>query len=125
MNVITYDDLASYLRDTALSADASFMQVVDLVNDLVAENWLWAEAAAPIPAKVRLLALNAAARAWAWNPSTSHLESITRSIDDGSRTERYRAGSTRGSVYLTEDELLLLRGRSGVRSVRLTNYGDK
>lgn len=121
--IIDVQDLASYLRDDSLAEDPSLIQIVDLVNDLIEDNWT--DPQIVVPARVKLLALNVSARAWAWNPASAHLESITRSIDDGSRTERYRAGSSSGSVYLTDDELLVLRGKSSVRSVRLVNYGDK
>jgi hypothetical protein len=122
MDIIDVQDLADYLRDSSLASDAALIQIVDLVNDLVNDNW--STPADPAPARIRLLALNVGARAWAWNPASANLESITRSIDDGSRTERYRSGSSLGSVYLTDDELLLLRGKPSVQSVRLVNYGD-
>lgn len=120
-NIIDPIDLASYLRDLSLATDPALEQIAELVNDLINENW--ADPVDEIPARIRLLALNVGARAWSWNPATAHLESISRTLDDASRTERYRSGGSGGSVYLTEDEWQLLQGRSAVRSVRLTNYG--
>ena len=122
MNVITPADLTSYLRDDSLATNTSLEQIVDLTNDLIAEEW--STPVDPAPVKIRLLALNVAARAWANDPSRSNLDSITRSVDDATRTERYRTSNQNGSVYLTETEEALLNGRARRRSVRLTIYGE-
>lgn len=121
-DVITAVDLAAWLRDETLADDTSLQQIVELVNELVAEEWVSPED--PAPARIKLLALGVGARAWTHNPATAHVESVTRSIDDGSRTERYRASSTSGSVYLTDAELAILQGKPERRSVRLTIYGE-
>ena len=122
MDVITAGDLASWLRDPSLAADESLLQIVALTNELVTEEW--ATPADPVPTRIHLLALNVAARAWGQNPATAHLESVTRSIDDGSRTERYRSATSDGSIYLTDGELAVLQGRRPARSVRLVAYGE-
>lgn len=122
MDIITAGDLASWLRDPDLATNESLLQVVDLTNELVNEEW--ATPASPVPTRIRLLALNVAARAWGHNPATAHLESVTRSIDDASRTERYRSSTADGSVYLTDSELALLHGRRPTRSIRLVSYGE-
>lgn len=122
MEIITAAELASYLRDDALATDASLIQVVTLTNDLVTEEW--ASATTPVPVKIKLLALNVAARGWTYNPATANLESLSRTLDDASRTERYRTSGENGSVFLTEAEEAVLNGRARRRSVRLTIYGD-
>ena len=119
---ITEVELASYLRDPSLATDASLVQLVEFANELLTEEWT--TPVVPIPVKVKLLALNVAARAWVNNPSLSNIESYTRSLDDASRTERYRASSHDGSIFLTESEEALLNGRSRRRSIRLTIYGQ-
>lgn len=121
VDIITAAELASYLRDDSLAGNASLEQIVELTNDLLTEEWT--TPVDPIPVKIKLLALNVAARAWVYDPSKSNLESFTRALDDASRTERYRASSTNGSIYLTEEEEAILNGRKRNRSVRLTIYG--
>lgn len=120
--IITAAELASYLRDDTLVSNTSLVQIVTLTNGLVTEEWT--TPVDPVPLKIKLLTLNVAARAWVNDPSKSHLESYSRSLDDASRTEKYRASSENGSVYLTETEEALLNGRSRNNSVRLTIYGQ-
>lgn len=122
MAVITAAELASWLRNPDLTTDPSLVQIVGLVNDLIDEEWVDPED--PVPVRITLLALGVAARAWTHNPATSHVESITRSIDDGSRTERYRTSTADGSVFLTAAELAILNGEPVTRSLRLTIYGE-
>lgn len=122
MDIITADDLASWLRDPSLSTDPSLIQIVGLTNDLVSEEW--ANPDDPAPTRIRLLTLGVAARAWVNDPSKANLESITRAVDDASRTERYRTAGNGGTVYLTGDELAVLQGKPQARSVRLVAYGD-
>lgn len=121
MEIITAVELASYLRNDDLATDASLIQIVGLTNDLLTEEWT--TPADPIPVKIKLLALNVAARGWTHNPATAHLESLSRTLDDAMRTERYRTSSESGSIFLTEAEEALLNGRKQRRSVRLTIYG--
>ena len=122
MSIITADDLASWLRNPSLATDESLRQIVDLTNELVSEEW--ANPADPVPTRVRLLTLNVAARAWGHNPATAHLESVTRTLDDASRTERYRSTSADGTVYLTSSELAILHGKRPMRSIRLVTNGE-
>lgn len=120
--IITAADLASWLRDPSLETDASLVQIVTLTNDLVTEEW--ATPVTPVPTKITLLALGVAARAWVNDPSKANLESLTRGLDDATRTERYRSSAADGTVYLTGDELAILQGKRSPRSVRLVAYGE-
>lgn len=120
MEIITTTDLASYLRD--LTVEDQLHQIVDLTNGLISEEWV--NPVEPAPFKVQLLALAVGARAWSHNPATAHLESVTRSLDDANRTERYRSTSDQGSVYLTDSERAYLAGGIKVGSVRLFLPGD-
>jgi hypothetical protein len=118
MEIITSTELASYLGDAALATDNRLQLIVDLTNDLVSEKW--SKATTPVPASVRLLALAVASRAWRSDPSKAALQSVTRSIDDASRTERYAVSSEKVGVFLTDAEETQLRGRRNrVRSIRL------
>ncbi len=122
MAVITAADSASWLRNPALEDDPSLVQVVELVNALVDEEWT--TPVDPVPVRITLLALGVAARAWSHDPSTAHLESVTRGVDDATRTERYRASTVDASIYLTAGELAILNGEPVTRSLRLTIYGE-
>lgn len=121
-DIITADDLASWLRDDSLADNDSLIQIVELTNDLINEEWVNTES--PVPARIRLLGLNVATRAWVQDPSKSNLESLTRTLDDASRTERFKTTANSGNVYLTDLELALLQGRPLARSVRLVAYGE-
>jgi hypothetical protein len=90
--------------------------IVELTDELVTDEW--ADPVEPVPARVKLLALSVAARAWRMVPGHGPLESITRSFDDASRTERYAVTAPNESgheVYLTDAELALLHGKSKAR----------
>lgn len=105
MDIIASEDLASYPGVTGLSADQLAWTVAQ-VNSLITESW--ANPTTPVPAWVKMLALDVAAR-FAQNPKG--LESWTRSIDDAARTERLsRTRLERFGIYLTPDELLSLSG---------------
>jgi hypothetical protein len=110
IQIIDATQLATYLGFDPIAQHDVY---VELANDLVTEAW-----ADPdpdnIPAWVRGIALEAAARA-ARNPRG--LESWTRSIDDGSRTERLPKDAARAGVFLTEDERVRL-GRVGTKRSR-------
>lgn len=123
MDVITADELALRFRDEALVNDDSFKQIVELTNALVTEAWTDSPTT-PAPIKIRLLAFGVAERAWTHNPSTANVESVTRSIDDASRTERYRSSGSNSNIFLTDAELALLQGRRLTRSVRLVSCGE-
>ena len=122
MEIITAAELASWLRDPALESNDSLIQIVGLANDLVTEEWT--NPSDPVPARITLLTLGVAARAWVNDPSKANLESLTRGLDDASRTERYRSSAADGTVYLTGDELAILQGKRQARSVRLVAYGE-
>lgn len=121
MEFITATELASWLRDPSLATDASLALVVSLTNDLLTEEWT--TPVNPIPVKIKLLAFNVAARGWTYDPAKGNLESLSRTIDDASRTEKYRTSSDNGSIFLTEAEEAILNGRKQNKSVRLTIYG--
>jgi hypothetical protein len=121
-DVIDAAALAAWLRDSSLADDASLGQIVTFTNALFDEEW--ANPTDPVPVKVTLLALSVAARAWAFDPSRANVESVSRSLDDASRTERYRTSDGHGGVYLTSDEVALLNGERRSRSVRLVAYGE-
>jgi hypothetical protein len=121
VDIIVAEELASWLRDSSLVDDASLEQIVDLVNNLIAEAWVTPED--PVPARVTLLALSIGARAWVNSPAMSNLSSTSVTVDDGSTTEKYREPSRVG-VYLTADEVALLNGERRARSVRLVAYGE-
>lgn len=110
MDIITTDDLAAYLDVEPATTDGGRGRlVVALTNALITEQWV--APVDPAPASVQLIAYAVAARAWAANPGQGPIESITRSFDDSSRTERFAvpAGDPNGhGVYLTGDELAIL-----------------
>ncbi len=104
IEVVTDEAAAAY---TATSQESEYLQlIVELVNELVLEYW--AKPRQPVPAKVRLLALEVAGRAIR-NPKG--LASWTRSVDDASRTERAGGDLSRFGVYLTSAEKALLQGK--------------
>jgi hypothetical protein len=121
VEIITAADLASWLRNPALATDPSLTQIVGLTNDLITEKWTDPED--PPPVEVTLLALSVGARAWAYDPAASAVESRSVRIDDGATTDRFRSPS-HGGVYLTSDEVAALNGESRQRSIRLVTYGE-
>lgn len=123
MDIISTDDLASWLRDPDLTDDESFQQIVDLTNELITEEWTDGPTTPP-PVKIQLLAYGVATRAWVHDPAKSNLESVTRTIEGASRTERYRSGGAGLNVYLTADELAILQGKRATNSIRLVVYGE-
>lgn len=84
---------------------------VQLANGLVSDAWK--NPSTPVPAWVQGIALEAVARAIR-NPKG--LSSWTRSIDDGSRTERLPDTAARAGVFLTDDEYAQLQGGSSLDS---------
>lgn len=113
--ILTALDAADWLREPGLAENDSFQTIVNLVNEVVAEEWKWATPT--IPARLRLLAMNAVARAWNRTPGKGALESFTRAVDDASRTERF---SSTGSVgldgLLADEELAYLHGSATGRT---------
>lgn len=110
--ILTVNDAADWLRTPDLVDNPSFQHLVSLVDELVTEEWKWPREV--VPARVKLLALNAMSRAWVTSPGERTVESLTRSIDDASRTERYSSTARVGlDGLLTPDELEYLHGASG------------
>lgn len=110
IEVITAEQLIAYPGSGfPTQADADFY--TELVNGLVTDAW--ATPVEPIPVWVVALALEAAGRA-SRNPKG--LVSWTRSLDDGSRTERLPEAAARVGVYLTDAELARLAGKKRRRS---------
>lgn len=104
MEIITTDELTTYLgAGVAATTIAQLDLLVALANDLVTETWRTPED--PAPTWVKAIALEVAARP-ARNPKA--LSSLTKSVDDGSRTERMLAD--RAGVYLTKYERTALLG---------------
>ena len=121
-DVITTTTLSAYLEDEAILTSTRASEIVDLTNSLIDEEW--ANPEDPVPARIKMLAYTVAARAYYNKPGRGPLESLTRSFDDSSRTERYAVtvGEANGhDVFLTDDELALLRGtaRRRVGSIRV------
>lgn len=102
--IITGPQLASYPGSGSPTA-ADARTYAELVNGLI--NEAWRTPVEPVPAWVRAIALEVGARA-ARNPKG--LQSWTRSIDDGSRTERLAESGARAGIYLTDDEAARLGG---------------
>lgn len=120
--VISAADLAAWLRDPSLESDASLVQIVDLTNALLTDEWT--DPVDPVPARITMLALSVAARAWVNNPAMANVASRSVSVDDAATgTTRFRQADRFG-VYLTADELALLNGEQRTRSVRLVMYGE-
>lgn len=109
--IVTPEEAATWLRQPALKDDPSFVALVALINNLAIAAWK--SPVTPIPARVRLIVLNAVARGWGHAPGRGSIESYTRSIDDASRTERYRThdDATGADGFFTLDDLALLAGR--------------
>lgn len=100
-----------FVTDTDVAPFTSSVDIdttLELVNDLVGETW--ANPVDPVPARIRALALGVAVRALS-NPK--NVDSVTRSSDQTSLTDRYVARGERaaGVVYLTSAERRVLRGR--------------
>jgi hypothetical protein len=112
MAVITDVALSAYLDDDTILESGRAKMIVELTDELVTDEW--ADPVEPVPARVKLLALEVASRAWSMVPGRGPLESETRSFDDATRTERYAVTALNESghqVYLTEQELALLHGK--------------
>lgn len=114
IEVITAEQLVSYPGAGSPSPEAA-AYYVQLVNGMVTEAW--AAPVDPVPFWVQSIALEAAARV-SRNPK--RLQSWTRSVDDGSRTERAsEADLQRAGLFLTEDD----RARLGGRRQRRQRFG--
>lgn len=114
MNIITVDDLKTYLAGDTSLTDVELAFKVDLANGVVSDAYT--AAVDPPPTWVVALALEVAARAC--RPTSGGLASLTRTVDDASRTERYSTDASRGGVFLTDQERLQLEGRKRAGTVK-------
>lgn len=122
--IITVENLASYPGIVLGSTETNTL-VVGLVNDSITDI---IGALDPVPARVRAIAYEMAARALR-NPEG--YTSVTKSIDDWSTTVRRDGqGAAGAGVYLEDDEeaylLGLISGGSrgvGTIRVRVPGYG--
>lgn len=102
MDIIDVTDLASYLDDeTALNSDRVQL-LVGLANDLVSDNYAGTDVD-NIPARVRAITLEVAARAHR-NPNGYSSETV----DD--YTYRRDSETRQAGIYLTDAELADLGG---------------
>lgn len=99
MEIIITSELASYLRDDEVAGDGADL-LVELANEVVTERY---GETSPVPARVRAITLEVAARAWR-NPDGYSSETI----DD--YTYRRDAETRRAGIYLTAGELAELGG---------------
>ncbi len=101
-------DLAAYLRTTITDGQADLF--IELANGIVTDVVGNLD---PVPAQVRALTLEVAARAWR-NPDG--YSSISTEIDDFTKTVRREGDAlTAPGVYLTDAETDLLLGLLGTR----------
>jgi hypothetical protein len=127
VDIIDIDDLATDLEDEALTTNQRALNVVARTNALITEKWL--SPVTPVPASVVELALAVAERALASTPGRGPLESLTRTFDDMTKTERFAVPGGQASghaVYLTDDELGILNGgttRRRIGSIKLSVPG--
>lgn len=126
MNIITVDTLASLLgvSPTELAQNNRAKQIIEHTNGLITEKWV--RPVDPAPTSVKLLALAVAERAWTHTPGQRRPQSVTKTSDNTSKTERYDNSETAAGhgVYLTEDELKTLRGgRRRRRTIRTATPG--
>lgn len=111
IEVVTRDSLASYLRLTdeqKTDQAATLDNLATLTNELLTEKWK--SPTDPVPTSVKLLALKIAARGYITDPTAKQLQSITRSTDNTSRTERFvtaadAAAAAYEQVFITDGEL--------------------
>jgi hypothetical protein len=121
-DIITITDLSEWLDDETLASSARAGKIVRFTNNLI--NEAWSNPVSPVPTWVEIIAIEVASRAWAAKPGRGPVESLTRSFDDSSKTERYAVmakDANAHSVFLTDDELDKLGARpsSPVGSIRL------
>jgi hypothetical protein len=121
-DIITINRLSEWLDDEDLLDSARAGLIVQLTNAEI--NEAWESPIHPAPAWVLKLALTVASRAWLSKPGRGPIESLTRSFDDSSKTERYAVRETDRSgsdVFLTDEERdrLASRPSAPVGSIRL------
>lgn len=110
IQIIAAEDLMAYPGAGAPSEEDAAVWVM-LVNGLVTEAWRSPED--PVPFWVKTIALRTAARA---SSNPKGLASWTRSLDDGSRTERIPEAAARAGLQLDADDRARLRGQKRRRS---------
>lgn len=115
MDIITVDDLTTYLAGNTTLTSMQLAQKADLANGVVSEAYVNSVDIAPV--WVFALTLEVAARAC--RPSSGGLTRLTRAVDDASRTEQYSETASRGGVFLTPEERTLLAGKASIGSIRI------
>jgi len=126
---ISAAELASY-PGVGLEEAAIPDLVIDLINELVDEivvDTIGAGTLDPIPAKIKAIALEAAARSIRYAAGAS---SISTAIDDWKKTVRFEGDEFKAGIYLTDEEEAKIRrallpgeARSGVGTIRLSVPG--
>lgn len=119
VDIITEAELAGYLQlaDGAVPNDAI---VVTLANGLVTEVVGKYDAAGDVPARVKAITLEVAARGWR-NPQA--YTSVTVGIDDYDKTVRREGkGADKVGVYLTDEERAELGDYAGVLRRRVGSF---
>ncbi|MET1061745.1 MAG: hypothetical protein ABWX71_02520 [Aeromicrobium sp.] len=122
---ITPEELASY-PGVGLAPDQVPGIVIDLINEFVDEIVVETVGIAelePVPARIRAIALEAAARSIRYSAGAS---SISTAIDDWKKTVRFEGEEFKAGIYLTDEEedkiravLLGKESRPTVGSIRL------
>lgn len=110
IHIISAEDLMSYPGAGRPSEEDAAIWVM-LVNGLVTEAWKSPED--PVPFWVKTIALRTAARA---SSNPKGLASWTRSLDDGSRTERLPEAAARAGLELDPGDRARLRGQKRRRN---------
>lgn len=109
--IIDEGDVANWLDRPDLQSSSRLELIVEMVNGLIDEKWTLTPRPTQTPTSVRLLALTMASRALASTPGQPPLQSVTRAVDDSSRTERYAISDAVAAgygVYITDAELTAL-----------------
>lgn len=104
IEIITADDLVAYPGAGKPSEEDAAIWVM-LINGLITEVWKTPED--PVPFWVKTIALSTAARA---SSNPKGLASWTRTLDDGSRTERLPDAAVRAGLRLDDADRRRLRG---------------
>lgn len=117
MDIITGTELKNYLGASIVVDPARLALIVELTNGLVEEKWT-NPTPDDIPIWVRAITFEVAARPLR-NPG-GHA-SVTRHVDDASRTERLADAAARAGVFLTVEEETRLANTGRARGKR--RYG--
>lgn len=112
MDIITGGELTNYLGSSAPAAGGRLELIVELANGLVTDAWATPTEPNAIPSWVRAITFEVAARPLR-NPGG--LASVTRHIDDASRTERLSDLAARAGLFLTAEEEARLANRGKTR----------